>query len=666
MTELSERYKKASRMRFIYLILLLLPGISSMSQEIISGLKINPAVRAKSIELSSIRMKSVQQDTSPVSMPFYDDFSSVSVYPSPLRWADRYAYVNTDYPIFPVNIGVATLDALNDSGYMYPNAVPGPTTFIADHLTSRYIRLDSLFTPVPRALKPQDSIYLSFYYQPQGRGLKPSPSDSLVLQLLLTPAYDSITPTDTTFIPARWERIWSTPGSALDTFFLVNNAYFKRVMIPIKDSAKFFKKFFQFRFLNYVSLASIAEPSWQSNTDIWNIDNVYLNMGRTMNDSIHKEIRFIDRAPSLLKKYVSMPYIQYCDNPTNEIADSVYILLTNRDTIQHNGTYKYLTTQQGGSFTSSYTNDTVKLNSWYKYGLNSQRPPIPFLFPISNADSATFVVKHTIHANEAGSQLGDTIFGYQRFYNYYAYDDGTPEAGYGLKGTDAMLAYRFELNKSPDTLRAIRIFFNRTLSTANQQYFRLTVWNDNSGTPGDTVYSRIELVGLPDTLDMFTTYRLDVPVRISGTFYIGTIQTTDDNLNIGFDMYDDARTNILYNASGTWLTSSYSGALLMRPVIGKPIPVGIADKKVQTATLRIYPNPNNTHQLTVLMQANADRKMNSGTAEINIRNMSGQLVFQTRYAELINLPELPAGIYVLTVKDPVNGITGNTKLVITQ
>ncbi|MCX6252036.1 MAG: T9SS type A sorting domain-containing protein [Bacteroidetes bacterium] len=652
-------------MRFFYLFLLLFLGVSTMAQEIISGIQINPAVRAKSIELTKLKMQPYLEDIPPLTMPFFDDFSENSIYPSPNRWVDRFAFVNTDYPLFPIDLGVVTLDAINDSGYIYPDAIPGPTTFIADHLTSRYIRMDSVFTPVSRALQPSDSIYLSFYYQPEGRGMKPSPTDSLVLQFLLSPAFDSITPTDTTSIPERWITVWTSPGMALDTFYLINNVYFKRVMIPIVDSGKFFKKYFSFRFFNYVSLASSSQPSWQSNTDIWNLDDIYLNLGRTRNDTIRREIRFIDRAPSLLKNYESMPYPQYCNNPTNEMADSVYILLTNRDTVLHYGTYKYFVNQSGGSFTTSYSNDTVKLNSFYKYGLNSQRPQIPFLFPILGSDSASFQVMHTIKNNEAAPIYADTIIGYQNFYNYFAYDDGTPEAGYGLKGTGAMLAYKFNLNKSPDTLRAIRIFFNRTLSDANQQFFLLTVWNDNNGNPGDTIYSRVEYVRLPDTLDMFTTFLLEVPVRISGTFYIGTIQTTDDNLNIGFDMYDDAHDKILYNADGEWLTSSYPGALLMRPVIGKPLPVGIAETQKQDNLLRIYPNPNNTGKLTVCLSETTGQK-NHPASMITIRNMVGQLVLSTDFKESIILPDLPAGIYVLSVGNLTNGTTHNSKLIITR
>jgi hypothetical protein len=657
-------------MRFLTLflfILIILSYFSSPAQEVITGLKFNPVVHSKYMERSRQEAYSATADTTPVMIPFYDDFSSNSIYPSPLRWIDRDAYVNADYPVYPIDLGVATLDAINDSGSMYPGAVPGPQAFIADHLTSRYIRLDSLFTATPRAMRVSDSIYMSFWYQPQGRGLAPQTSDSLILEFLAEPEHDSITPSDSTvIIPDRWRRIWSSKGMSLDTFYIQNHVYFKRVMIPITDSATFYRSNFRFQFYNYVSLASDGQPSWQSNTAQWNVDDIYLNSGRTMNDTIHKMIGFLERPPTMLKKYTAMPYTQYCNDPSNEVADSLYLLITNRDTVDHNSTYHYSVTQAGGSFTASY-NTTFPLTSFYQFTFPyTLRPPVSFIFPISGADSARFLIQHTIKANTTGSTLGDTIEGYQNFYNYYSYDDGTPEAGYGLKGAGTKMASRFSLNKSPDTLRAVRIYFNRTLSNANLQAFFLTVWNDNDGTPGDTIYCRLVNVNLPDTFDQFATYHLEVPVRISGTFYVGTIQTTDDNLNIGFDTYNDAHDNLLYNAAGRWLTSSFPGAILLRPVIGKPLPVGIHSIPSSTGHVSVFPNPNNTGVLELSIPGSENKDQPASSMKVEINNLFGQKVFESRYSKLLQLPDLPAGLYIITVNGASSARNYTGKLVITK
>jgi len=636
-------------MRTIYILLLLFLCAGVSAQEVVTGLQFNPVIKEQ-YQKEKMLKAFLSEDTTPVSMPFYDDFSSNLIFPSPLRWIDRFALENTDYPVYPIDRGVVTLDAINDSGSMYPIAVGGPDSFIADHLTSRFIRLDSIFSPSVRSLKPSDSVYLSFYYQPQGKGLAPHNSDSLVLRFLLLPKHDSIAPDSTYPIEDRWRRIWSDKGTTIDSFYYFNGVYFKRVMIPITDTA-FFKKTFRFQFYNYVSLATNQQPSWQSNCCEWNIDQVYLNYGRVLNDTLHPEIRFIDRAPSLLKYYQAMPYTQFSNNPSNEMIDSLSILLTNRDAISHDVKYSYAVTQPGGSFTKNYQSQTINLLPYTQYAFDYiTYPPVNFIFPISSADSNLFEVTHVVRDLTSGSTLSDTIIGYQPFYNYFAYDDGTPEAGYGLKGAGASMAYRFKLNKSPDTLRAIRMYFNHTLDTANIQLFYLTVWNDNGGRPGDTIYSRAVTTKYSDNLNNFTTYMLEKPVSISGTFYIGTIQTTDDNLNIGLDTYTNSASNLFYNATGTWVGSSISGSLMFRPVIGKPLPLGIHSMIADKGKLNIYPNPCTAGQVTVSLNT-AGSFENLQDWIFTISGLTGQVVYQSQGNNILNVSGLPSGIYFVQAKN---------------
>ncbi|TRZ72361.1 MAG: T9SS C-terminal target domain-containing protein [Bacteroidetes bacterium] len=636
-------------MRTIYILIFLFLSVCLSAQEVITGLQFNPVIKAQFLKYK-MQKSGNGEDTIPITLPFFDDFSSNGVFPSSLRWIDRYGFENTDYPVYPIDRGVVTLDAINDTGSMYPNAVGGPDAFIADHLTSRYLRLDSVFSPVSKVLSPSDSVYLSFYYQPQGRGLPPHTSDSLVVQFLLTPNHDSFSPVDTTHIADRWRHIWSVKGMALDSFYMENNLYFKRVMIPITDTT-FFKKKFRLQFYNYVSLAGSGQPSWQSNCSQWNIDEVYLNYGRNLHDTIHQEIRFVERPPSLLKYYQSMPYTQFCNNPSNEMIDSLSMILTNRDVVSYSVKYSYHVTQPGGNFSKRYESNSINLLPYNQYAFGYvAHPPVTFTFPISTADSTLFEVEHVVRDLAPGSTLADTITGSQPFYNYYAYDDGTPEAGYGLKGTGAQMAYRFKLNKSPDTLRAIRIYFNHTLEKSNIQFFYLTVWNDNSGFPGDTIYSRIVLPQYSDSLNKFTQYLLEKPVRISGTFYIGTVQTTDDNLNIGLDTYDNSAANLFFNVTGSWIASSITGAPMVRPVIGKPLPLGIANVTSGKGSMKVYPNPCSTGQVHISMDESGTLK-NKENWTISISGLTGQRLYHSQGSDVVDVSGLPSGIYIIEARN---------------
>jgi hypothetical protein len=650
-------------LNYIFLLIIIIP--CSYGQEVLTGLQINPVIVEKLRETDAMKRRTGNNDTIPILLPFLDDFSKSTVFPSDQRWSDRYGFVNTDFPINPVNLGVVTLDAINDSGSMYPEAVPGPEAFIADHLTSRYIRLDSIFTPVPKALSPSDSVFFSFYYQPQGRGSAPKVLDSLILQFL-DPSFDSISPEDTVHFPATWKNVWATHGLSLDTFYLQYNSYFRYVTVPVKKQ-KYFNKYFRFRFINYVSLASSAEPSWQSNCSEWNLDQVYLNSGRSRADSVFKEIRFIDRPPSMLGQYASMPYPQYCDDPTNEMTDTIAVTVRNRDTISHKISYKYRVGFPDGTEIKTYTlgKDSI-IKPYPKYNELTLRPPVTFLYPISSADSAEFVLKHVVTDKLPGSLPGDTIISSQKLYNYYAYDDGTPERGYGTTRTGSMVAYRFRLNKSPDTLRAVTVFFNKTLSMGNQQYFLLTVWSDNNGKPGDSIYSRLVYVRFSDSLNKFVTYHMEVPVRISGTFYIGMITTTDDNLNIGFDRHNNAQDNILFNSTGQWNNSAFSGSLLMRPIIGKPIPLGINSLKPSRGTLSVYPNPCSAENVTINLVKKPDLPLSKGLWILKVRNLTGQEVVSVNYTGNLNVSGLSNGLYLVEVCDRVTGQRFTGKLVIAR
>jgi len=191
----------------------ILIGISASAQEVLTSPLLNPAVSGQAgLKHTSSALPGA------ITLPFYDDFSVNTVYPSALRWADRFTFVNTDYAKNPPSIGVVTLDALDDKGALYPGA--GQFQFQADYLTSLPIRLDSVFTPEKRALNTGDSLYLSFYYQPQGRAISPpSANDSLILEFH-SPG-DSIEESTTAGVVKvpRWKGKWSVNGGTqVDVF----------------------------------------------------------------------------------------------------------------------------------------------------------------------------------------------------------------------------------------------------------------------------------------------------------------------------------------------------------------------------------------------------------------------------------------------------------------
>ncbi len=720
--------KLLSMKRFPCILMILLLSLTGFSQVVITELFENPVIKeaiAKQ-DINNINIRSAGPDEpAPIHLPFFDDFSVESVYPDPVLWADNEVYVNSNYPYRSINIGAATFDAIDSRGNLHANA--STFGFKADSLTSHPIRMDSLFIPEARAIVKADSIYFSFFYQPQGLGNKPEPFDSLVLEFgyyngeyhfagyydsITVPAsayiapLDTIWPGDTIYSPLDqcdtglfmvsnriyvyesmitlpcdsvfletidWKWIWSSEGMSLEEFYDIYFTNSKQVMIPITDSTLFFRKDFRFRFFNYASLASNQSPSWLSNCDHWNIDYVYLNTGRSAGDTIYRDISFVERATSMLENYEAMPYNQYKNDPTNEIIDDLELYITNLNTLVYNSRYSYHIEEEDGTYPYTYKGE---LCSTFPFWFNGYQncvdcpqhacPPVGnYIFPLDLGDSATFKIDHVVLGDfTLTDTIGDTITYYQNFHNYYAYDDGTPEAGYGTTPSGSQLAYRFSLN-TLDTLRAIQMYFNRTQNNANEEFFTIMVWKDNNGIPGDEIYSQQgERVKYSNSLSNFYTYMLDEPLVVNGIFYIGWKTTTNANLNLGYDRNRDSRENIFTNTLGFWEQSVYSGALLMRPLLGKEFDIlGIDEPPGASPGFTLYPNPMNGQTLRIdlggiLVHAPRERLM------LSIYNIVGQKVYDSPYQEEITLQGLERGVYIVRLIDLYNQKVFTSKLVI--
>lgn len=685
---------------FTFLISLII--LQGNAQEVISGLQRNYALKQQESFIKNILI-----DYTPVTIPFIDDFSNYTVFPNPNLWIDKYVFVNSNYSSKPPTIGVATFDALNTFGSIYANAQS--TTFPADTLTSRPIRLDTLFSPVYRPITISDSLYFSFYYQPGGSigqpwemfGDKPELNDSLVLEFgyrtgnivldhyikepqqittYLLPG-DSIEnhcypgnyiyieqalfPEDTVWVPCDsvmkpemvWTKVWGKTGQTLQQMVDSTGKYFDYVLIPITNE-QYLNAGFQFRFRNYASLGNNTLPGWLGNVDQWNIDYIKLDINRTYQDTILKDVAFVNLPPSTLKKYQSMPWNQMKGFQNNELKDTVTLQLTNLDVITKNTTLVYNAENSDHSLIYSYDGGSFNLEPYTTSGYQTYqphaRPPIKFTFPEDMQDSAEFLITY-IH-KEAG--LGDkraendTVRYFQKFHNYFAYDDGSPENGYGLSVAGGKLAYRFKLN-TPDTIQAIQMFFNQTFDHSNQQSFYLTIWNNLNNKPGEIIYEQAMVLPIfEDSINEFHTYKLDEPLYVSGTFYVGWRQTTEHNLNLGFDRNNNSSENIFYNTDGVWVNSFYTGSLMIRPMLGKRFSMVGMDEPNVDLDVQLYPNPNNGNVLYLKYSENMD-----ANAMVNVFDITGRLIFSEKISPSISISSLHSGIYFVEIQSKGNKIS---------
>lgn len=643
--------------RFLIISLLAVLWMPLQAQEILTGIEYNASIQQFRREAAKNPMPKDSPTPNNLKLPFIDDFSKRLVFPDPMLWTDSSAFINTDYAIEEPTTGVATLDAINAFGAIYPEA--GSFPFPADYLTSRPIRLDSLFVPISRSIKQSDSLYISFFYQPQGTGTAPARNDSLILQFHSPKENDTIILNGKTIILPVWRNVWTSIGMSLDTFRVKYKTAFKQVLVPITDSSRYYKDGFQFRFRNYAHLANNILPSWQSNGCQWNIDYVYLNTGRSQHDTVHKDIAFAGRAPSMLKNYEAMPYSQYRANFVNEMQDSLRMYISNLDSTTYNISYHYNVTRDFGTPVHAYNGGTYFIEPFAKKGYSDHppfaRPPVDFLYPIGSQQKVFFTTVHYLTTDpNLQVKSNDTLKFTQVFSNYFAYDDGTAEAGYGLNPSGSKLAYEFKLNRN-DSLRAVQMFFNQSRTSGNLQNFTLTVWKDSLGQPGKVMYEKKSVKAVfTDSLNKYQTFSLDTilfvdDVKYPGLiFYIGWQQTTDDNLNVGFDRYNDARKHTFYNTSGEWLQSTKRGALMIRPVVGLANPLGIGQPSVALNSFGLYPNPA-IDMVYIALPASSQNAARTGQLRIIIRDISNRTTYNQPYSEEVNIGSFATGIYLVSL-----------------
>jgi hypothetical protein len=312
-------------------------------------------------------------------------------------------------------------------------------------------------------------------------------------------------------------------------------------------------------------------------------------------------------------------------------------------------------------FSLTYAPDEVKAFEKLNYDA-----AFNYDFASDERDSALFEV--SLEMNQAGTDQipgNDKIISHQLFADYYAYDDGSAEAGYGLVGEGtkaARLAYRFTNLNPGDSLFAVDFYFNRSFADASRKFFRLAVWKDQNNAPGELLYVQDGAVPRYSGINSFQRIELDTAQVVNGTYYIGWIQTTPDALNVGFDRQNNHRSDIFYNITGTWVNTSFEGSLMIRPVFANKSRKSGIDQPENVLPLnqaKIYPNPSSD-------QVMIDCGEGSEIVRITLTDMQGRVVASHLEAGpqcRISVASLPNGMYLIRVESD-SGIQTRQKLLV--
>lgn len=569
----------------------------------------------------AIKMK---KSASSLQLPFFDDFSYNLNRPVDSLWMDDNVYVNQTFATSPPTLGIATFDGLDRYGLAYE--VENVNQGMTDILTSRPIDLSNT----------QDSVYLSFFWQAAGLGEQPENGDSLAVHF-----HDRDT---------SWNYAWSVSG--------VDSTGFEQAMIPITDSL-YLQDSFQFRIVAYGSLAG--------SFDIWNIDYVRLDDERNFDDITFTDPAFTRPHPSLLRDYESIPWFHYnsiiaddqnkqqlnlhyrknrsntrTDNLPMELKiyqishDGVILDAGNGDVTADNGhplNTEIEFIQELNDFTPDpFPSDEFVINSYMTYGLSGVGTPT----------------------------TNDTIRKEQVFSNYYAYDDGTAERAYQVadnSGGFIVSRYRIFADNNPqnDVVKGLYIYFLPAEFNAEDNEFKIVIYEDNDGIPGNLLYES-DSVYTPQysATNFYIPYQMDKGgFQVSGNVFMGIKQIKNKRLPIGFDKNNVGRTQTFYgNNTASGLFQSFAkGTIMMRPYLSyDPADLSTPDNPVaEKINVGVYPNPASER---VWIDFDEQEK----NLVYSLMDLGGRLLQSGKVsAEIEFNSKINTGIYILKIEDPAGG-----------
>lgn len=603
----------------------------------------------------------VQGDT--LNLPFMDDFSYSGPYPLASHWLDRDVFVNNDMAQDPPSFGAATFDGLNSEGTAY-----GGGYGKADQLTSRYLNLSGI----------PGEVYLTYWLQRRGFGDRPEPEDSIVLEFK-----------DRT---GKWVHVQGYPGIPPNQPNTVPEPFrFYRQQIP----AEFKYRGFQFRFKNFSERTGLL--------DVWHLD--YVRVDNNFTDSIFNDVAFTRQPDFILENYSSMPWRHFNDFAGKELRDNIDVGIWNHAATPLNANPSLVRLFETRSnvevFNVTLFNGVeANVENGFPVARNYLFAADPTGFPPVSADllqimsgpafddferlnfRMTYQLSNTSQINTPGYEAvgrNNSVNRFTVFDNYFAYDDGTAEAGLiAQEGVQVALKYTANVE---DSLRAIQIHFPRTTIDVSNQEFNLQVWVgalDNTPEYEQVLLRPLYADAVLDTLQGFTTYVLvdenDNPKPLylpPGDFYIGWQQVSRCDgtkcIPVGYDRNSPrGAANMFRYFQGRWQPFPPNfpiGSLMLRPVVGNTTPPATTSVDAPLLPARnftLFPNPT---------QGILNVRPQEGYPEdfiFRIFSPTGQLMRSGTLSAQIDVHTLTPGVYLLHIAEQRSGRTWRERFVIAR
>lgn len=523
-----------------------------------------------------------------LSLPFWEDFSHGKI--DSLKWQNKGVSVSNTIGIDAPSFGVVYLDGVDLTGKPYSTSMMENGE--GDFLASREIDLSSQ--------DPEDSVYLSFFWQSGGKGEMPDVNDKLELYYL-----DSL---------GGWIPVWEVFGGVVD-----KRSEFSQEMIPV--SPEFFHENFRFRFMN---TGRISGPF-----DSWLLDYIYLNKGRTRHDVFHDD-RTLTMAPnSPFGKYSALPLFEFNRDKDRFLTSigSQFLNLSDRFRAMEfsvelrNKETRALLKSVHAQTPFNPVPQALERRNFNSVGLKDLDYDVTEEFDLETVVFITtgdeFLIDQiingdTVYFTGVDYRMNDTIRHIMPIRDFLAYDNGSVDYAAGINQRSGMIALKYELG-APAYLKGVSINFTNLSQVGSA--VELMVWDNLEAAP---LYSEEVLIPDKEYLEDFAFFSLDTNLMVSDTLYIGFTQFTNDFVQVGLDKSNDSGSEVFFNVTGTWeQNQEVQGSLMMRPHLSLT-PV-VTESGIEDETgINAYPNP--------------------VTEKLYLEGQIGEIIVFDSYGRQINMP----------------------------
>ena len=475
---------------------------------------------------------------------------------------------------------------------------------------------------------PEDTLHLLFHYQNAGWGNSTEVYDTLFL--------DFYTPINS----GTWINVWKTPGGG-------PGDEFQQVFIPILDDI-YLQDGFKMRFRNW------GRPG--GSVDHWHLDYLLLADQIDPDNFQFDEVGFQYCNNTLLNfGYTSMPWTHYLSNPDSFMADEIVLLQRNLGNTENITSIVEINNEDDNLFISNSDNNT---NNNANQELNRPVSLNGFTYPDTGAEfEEDFQICGKFAQTDANLQ-NDTMCFEQYFGNYYAYDDGSAESGWGMNAAGARAAVRFDC-EIQDTLLGVMMHWLPFINDHSDQSFLMRVYNVNGNIPGDELNGEDFAFYNPqynfDGYNSYYYYELTEPIGLDGPFFIGWIQQSDEEVYIGNDKNTNMNPTQLYYKLSTftdWTLNNITGSVMLRPVFKNSNENWTGVEEQSGVAFNLFPNPT-SDRLTITMQSDYEYY------SLEIHDLTGRLIEQSTFVNNgkldMSMAGLSDGVYMLTLQNTLTG-----------